>query len=79
MLTKPSQQFPSQIRPATYNTYNNFNDLNMPMKTTTGLTSINPTIPSSSIQTNQAPRFDLMDEDEIGEFIYNFVERIYPR
>jgi hypothetical protein len=29
-------------------------------------------------QMNQVPKFDPTDEDSIGEYLYNFVEKIYP-
>jgi len=72
---KPNQTIPTRLRPVTYNTYNNFNDLNASMITAPGVNSLN----QSSMVLPQQPRFELMDEDEVGEFIYNFVERIYPR
>jgi RNA recognition motif-containing protein len=48
-----------------FNAFNNFND-----------------IPAAKALINipqiQQKRFDTMDDDEIGEFIFNFVENIYP-
>jgi hypothetical protein len=72
---KSNQTIPTQLRPVTYTTYNNFNDLNASMITSPGINSLN----QSSIVQPLQPRFEQMDEDEVGEFIYNFVERIYPR
>jgi hypothetical protein len=74
----PTQQMPNQFKQPGYNTYNDFNNLNVQMKPTTGLPVMNQQVTTNNIPTHQPPRFDLMDEDEIGEFIYNFVERIYP-
>ena len=77
--SKTNQPMQNQYRPPTYSTYNNFNDLNVSIKPSTGFTNLNKPVIPSAIQPTQTPRFDLMDEDEIGEFIYSFVERIYPR
>lgn len=75
---KQNQSLNNQFRQPAYNTYNDFSNLNVPIKSTIGLPLMNQQVTPTVIPNDQPPRFDLMDEDEIGEFIYNFVERLYP-
>jgi len=82
-LVNPYQQTPYRPQPQQFNQFNNFSQNQqtptMGMNPNMGNMG-NPNMPNMGMQKQpQMPiGVDLNDDDSIGEFIYNYVEKIYP-